>query len=147
MPWVIVLLHRQVRAGRSVVNGKTAASVPTISTSMTRGYVTPCPQHPSGRFPDSLPSMAQRGQAVCRRSYARRIVPKRAPHPRERGSMTYGESDRPEPGGSDARVAAKERAREMRTQHKKQERRRRLILQLGVLGGALAILGVVAVTL
>lgn len=61
--------------------------------------------------------------------------------------MTYGESDRPEPGGSDARVAAKERAREMRTQHKKQERRRRLILQLGVLGGAVVVLGIVAVTL
>jgi len=61
--------------------------------------------------------------------------------------MTYGESDRPEPGGSDARVAAKERAREMRTQHKKQERRRRLTLQLSVLGGALVVLGIVAVTL
>ena len=61
--------------------------------------------------------------------------------------MTYGESDRPEPGGSDARVAAKERAREMRTQHKKQERRRRLVLQLSLLGGALVVLGVVAVTL
>lgn len=61
--------------------------------------------------------------------------------------MTYGESDRPEPGGSEARVAAKERAREMRTQHKKQERRRRLILQLGVLGGAVVVLGIVAVTL
>jgi len=61
--------------------------------------------------------------------------------------MTYGESDRPEPSGSDARVAAKERAREMRTQHKKQERRRRLVLQLSLLGGALVVLGVVAVTL
>lgn len=61
--------------------------------------------------------------------------------------MTYGESDRPEPGGSEARVAAKERAREMRTQHKKQERRRRLILQLSVLGGAVAVLAVVTVTL
>ena len=61
--------------------------------------------------------------------------------------MTYGESDRPEPGGSDARVAAKERAREMRTQHKKQERRRRLVLQLSLLGGALVVLGIVAVTL
>ncbi len=61
--------------------------------------------------------------------------------------MTYGESDRPEPGGSEARVAAKERAREMRTQHKKQERRRKLVLQLSVLGGALVVLGIVAVTL
>jgi len=61
--------------------------------------------------------------------------------------MTYGESDRPEPGGSEARVAAKERAREMRTQHKKQERRRKLVLQLSVLGGALVVLSIVAVTL
>ncbi|QEO09373.1 DsbA family protein [Protaetiibacter larvae] len=61
--------------------------------------------------------------------------------------MTYGESDRPEPGGSEARVAAKERARELRTQHKKQERRRRLTLQLSILGGSLVVLAVVAVTL
>lgn len=61
--------------------------------------------------------------------------------------MTYGEPDRAEPGSSDARAAAKERARELRTLHRKQERRRRLIVQLSVLGGALVIIGVVAVTL
>ncbi|PZQ90636.1 MAG: hypothetical protein DI534_05390 [Leifsonia xyli] len=61
--------------------------------------------------------------------------------------MTYGESDRPESGGTEARAAAKERARELRTLHRKQERRRRLGLQLGVLGGALVIIAVVAVTL
>jgi len=61
--------------------------------------------------------------------------------------MTYGESDRPEPGGNDARAAAKERARELRTLHRKQERRRRLVLQLSILGGALVVIAVVAVTL
>ena len=61
--------------------------------------------------------------------------------------MTYGESDRPEPGGNDARAAAKERARELRTLHRKQERRRRLVLQLGILGGALVVIAIVAVTL
>jgi protein-disulfide isomerase len=61
--------------------------------------------------------------------------------------MTYGESDRPEPGSSEARAAAKERARELRTQHRKQERRRRLTLQLGVLGGALVVIAIVVVTL
>lgn len=61
--------------------------------------------------------------------------------------MTYGEPDRAEPGSSDARAAAKERARELRALHRKQERRRRLIVQLSVLGGALIIIGVVAVTL
>jgi protein-disulfide isomerase len=61
--------------------------------------------------------------------------------------MTYGESDRPEPGGTDARAAAKERARELRTLHRKQERRRRLTIQLSVLGGALVVIAIVAVTL
>lgn len=61
--------------------------------------------------------------------------------------MTYGEPDRAEPGSSDARAAAKERARELRTLHRKQERRRRLIVQLSVLGGALVIIGIVTVTL
>jgi len=61
--------------------------------------------------------------------------------------MTYGEPDRAESGGSDARAAAKERARELRTLHRKQERRRRLVLQLSILGGALVVIGVVAVTL
>lgn len=61
--------------------------------------------------------------------------------------MTYGEPDRAEPGSSEARAAAKERARELRTLHRKQERRRRLIVQLSVLGGALLIIGVVTVTL
>ena len=61
--------------------------------------------------------------------------------------MTYGESDRPEPGGNDARAAAKERARELRTLHRKQERRRRLVLQLSILGGAIVVIAVVAITL
>jgi protein-disulfide isomerase len=61
--------------------------------------------------------------------------------------MTYGEPDRAEPGSSDARAAAKERARELRGLHRKQERRRRLIVQLSVLGGAVIIIGIVAVTL
>ncbi len=61
--------------------------------------------------------------------------------------MTYGEPDRAEPGSSDARAAAKERARELRGLHRKQERRRRLIVQLSVLGGAVVIIGIVAVTL
>lgn len=60
--------------------------------------------------------------------------------------MTYGDPDRAEPG-NDARAAAKERARELRALHRKQERRRRLIVQLSVLGGAVLIIGVVAVTL
>jgi protein-disulfide isomerase len=61
--------------------------------------------------------------------------------------MTYGEPDRAEPGSSEARAAAKERARELRALHRKHERRRRLIVQLSVLGGALVIIGIVAVTL
>ncbi|WP_157981619.1 DsbA family protein [Protaetiibacter intestinalis] len=61
--------------------------------------------------------------------------------------MTYGESDRPEPGGSEAREAAKERARELRELHKKKERRRRATVYLSVLGGTLVVLGIVAVTL
>jgi protein-disulfide isomerase len=61
--------------------------------------------------------------------------------------MTYGEPDRAEPGSSDARAAAKERARELRALHRKQERRRRLIVQLSVLGGAIVVIGIVAVTL
>jgi protein-disulfide isomerase len=61
--------------------------------------------------------------------------------------MTYGEPDRAEPGSSDVRAAAKERARELRALHRKQERRRRLIVQLSVLGGALVVIGIVAVTL
>jgi len=61
--------------------------------------------------------------------------------------MTYGEPERAEPGSSDARAAAKERARELRTLHRKQEFRRRLVLQLSVLGGALVVIALVAVTL
>jgi len=61
--------------------------------------------------------------------------------------MTYGESDRPEPGGNDARAAAKQRARELRALHRKQERRRRLIILSSVVGGALVVIAVVAVTL
>ncbi len=60
--------------------------------------------------------------------------------------MTY-EPDRAESGSSDARAAAKERARELRAQHRKQERRRSLIVLLSVLGGALVIIGVVVVTI
>src|SRR5690606_41332234 len=66
---------------------------------------------------------------------------------RGRGSMTYGEPDRAEPVSSEARAAAKERARELRALHRKHERRRRLIVQLSVLGGALVVIGIVAVTL
>ncbi|MFT4030438.1 MAG: thioredoxin domain-containing protein [Protaetiibacter sp.] len=61
--------------------------------------------------------------------------------------MTHGESDRPEPGSTDARAAAKERARELRQQHRKQERRRRLVLLLSVISGSLVVVAVVAVTL
>ena len=61
--------------------------------------------------------------------------------------MTYGEPDRAEPGSTDARAAAKERARELRTLHREQERRRRLIVQLSVLGGAVVVIGIVALTI
>ncbi len=61
--------------------------------------------------------------------------------------MTNGEFDRPEAAGNDAREAAKERSRELRDEHRKKERRRRLTLQLGILGGVLLVMGVVAVTL
>jgi protein-disulfide isomerase len=61
--------------------------------------------------------------------------------------MTNVEPDRTEPGSGDARAAAKERARELRTLHRKQELRRRLVVQLSVLGVAVLIIGVVAVTL
>ena len=61
--------------------------------------------------------------------------------------MSYGESDRPDAASSDVREAAKGRARELRDQHRKSERRRRLTLQLSVLGGVLVIAGIVAVTL
>ncbi|WP_167052458.1 thioredoxin domain-containing protein [Salinibacterium sp. ZJ77] len=61
--------------------------------------------------------------------------------------MTNGESDRPEAAGNDAREAAKERSRELRDQHRKNERRRRLTLQLGILGGVLVVVGIVAITL
>ena len=61
--------------------------------------------------------------------------------------MTYGDSDRSDLTGTEAREVAKERSRELRAQHKKTERRRRLIVQLSVLGGAALVLAVVGVTL
>src|SRR5690606_38857955 len=103
-------------------------------------------QDACGRLPDWLPNIAGRPAPIGALSRARRIL-SNALHTRGRGPMTYGEPDRAEPGSSDARAAAKERARELRALHRKQERRRRLIVQLSVLGGALVVIGIVAVTL
>lgn len=51
------------------------------------------------------------------------------------------------PPMSEVREAARDRARELRELHRKKDRRRRMIVALSVIGGALVIIGVVAVVL
>ncbi len=59
--------------------------------------------------------------------------------------MTYGDT----PGGEpeSARAAARERARELRELHRKQDRRRRLLLQGGIASGLIVILAVIAIVI
>ena len=59
--------------------------------------------------------------------------------------MTYGDYPGAEPDS--ARAAARERARELRELHKKQDRRRRLLLQGGIASGVLVILAVIAIVI
>ncbi len=59
--------------------------------------------------------------------------------------MTYGDYPGAEPDS--ARAAARERARELRELHRKQDRRRRLLLQGGIASGVLVILAVIAVVI
>ena len=59
--------------------------------------------------------------------------------------MTYGDYPGAEPDS--ARAAARERARELRELHKKQDRRRRLLLQGGIASGFLIILAVIAIVI
>ncbi len=59
--------------------------------------------------------------------------------------MTYGDYPGAEPDS--ARAAARERARELRELHKKQDRRRHLLLQGGIASGVLVILAVIAIVI
>jgi len=59
--------------------------------------------------------------------------------------VTYGDYPGAEPDS--ARAAARERARELRELHKKQDRRRRLLLQGGIASGVLVILAVIAIVI
>lgn len=59
--------------------------------------------------------------------------------------MTYGEFPGAEPDS--ARAAARERAREVRELHQKQDRRRRIVLSVGIASGLVATLAVVATVL
>ena len=57
--------------------------------------------------------------------------------------MTYGDYPGAEP--ESARAAARDRARELRELHKKQDRRRRLVLQGGLAAGALVVVALLAI--
>jgi len=59
--------------------------------------------------------------------------------------VTYGENPGAEP--ESARAAARERARELRELHKKQDRRRRLLLQGGIASVVLVVLAVIAIVI
>jgi hypothetical protein len=59
--------------------------------------------------------------------------------------VTNGEYPGAEP--ESARAAARERARELRELHKKQDRRRRLLLQGGIASGVLIILAIIAIVI
>lgn len=59
--------------------------------------------------------------------------------------MTYGDYPGAEP--ESAREAARERARELRELHRKQDRRRRILLQGGIASGVLVILAVIAIVI
>lgn len=62
--------------------------------------------------------------------------------------MSHGEPyPGAEPDQAGARAAARERARELRDLHKKQDRRRRLIVQGGIAGAVLLVVAVVAIVL
>lgn len=66
-------------------------------------------------------------------------------------SDAYPSADAPPPGlepdGAGARAAARERARELRELHKKQDRRRRLIVQGSITAGVLLIVAIVVLVL
>jgi protein-disulfide isomerase len=59
--------------------------------------------------------------------------------------VTYGDYPGAEP--ESARAAARERARELRELHRKQDRRRRILLQGGIASGLLLILAIIAIVI
>jgi len=61
--------------------------------------------------------------------------------------MTYGSTDGQRPGGNQRRDDAREKAKSIREQHRKQERKTRLIIQSTVILFAIAIVGIVAIIL
>ena len=61
--------------------------------------------------------------------------------------MTLGSADGERPGGNQRRDDAREKAKSIREQHRKQERKKRLIIQSAVILFAVAIVGIVAVIL
>ena len=61
--------------------------------------------------------------------------------------MSYGSYDGRQPGTNEVREAAREKAREIREQHKKKDRRRRAIRNLSIIGATVAIVGIVALVL
>ena len=61
--------------------------------------------------------------------------------------MSDGTPDGRQPGTSDVREAAREKAVQIRELRKKKDRRRRTILQASIIGGTIAIVAVVAIVL
>jgi len=61
--------------------------------------------------------------------------------------MSYGSPDGRQPGTNEVREAARERAREIREQHRKKERRHRALRNGGIIVGTLAVIGIVAFVL
>ena len=61
--------------------------------------------------------------------------------------MSYGSYDGRQPGTTEAREAARERAREIRNQQRKKDRRGRAIRNGSIIGGTIAVIAIVAVTI
>lgn len=58
--------------------------------------------------------------------------------------MTYGGSDEKGPSGSERRQAAREKARLLREQHRRKDRRNRFLIQGGIIVGVVAVVAVIA---
>src|SRR4051794_36470908 len=104
----------------------------------------PAVQRLSGGFPDWLPIIDE--APGCRPQTERCRFGAAFPT-RDRGSMSYGSYDGRQPGTTEAREAARERAKEIRDQQRKKDRRSRTIRNGSIIAGTIAVVAIVAFVL